>query len=193
MDRLTAAWLQVGRELSDEEIEKLQSRDEVEVGFNQTLNLLSYRNRSSAEMTRYLEGKGYAPQTLNAVLARLQEGLLDDERFAREWIGIETFSAPQSKSTAGGLRQKGLEESVISTALGESEMDDAALAMAAARKRAHRYLSSDYETYRKKIGNALLRRGFSYSTVNETLRALWDELQQAETGEANITMEQLTQ
>jgi len=58
LDRLTAAWLQVGRELSDEEIEKLQSRDEVEVGFNQALNLLSYRNRSSVEMTRYLEGKG---------------------------------------------------------------------------------------------------------------------------------------
>ena len=195
LDRLTAAWLQVGREMSDEEIEKLQSRDEVEVGFNQALNLLSYRNRSSVEMTRYLEGKGYAPQTLNAVLARLQEeGLLDDERFAREWIENRNIFRPRSQSQLRAeLRQKGLEESVISTALGESEMDDAALAMAAARKRAHRYLSSDYETYRKKIGNALLRRGFSYSTVNETLRALWDELQQAETGEANITMEQLTQ
>ena len=69
LDRLMAAWLQVGRELSDTEIEKLQLSDEVEVGFNQALNLLSFRNRSVLEMTRYLEGKGYAPATLQAVLA----------------------------------------------------------------------------------------------------------------------------
>jgi len=187
LDRLTAAWLHVGRELSDAEIEKLQTSDEVEVGFNQALNLLSHRSRSVTEMTRYLEGKGYAPATLKAVLARLEEeGLLNDDRFAREWIENRNTFRPRSQSQLKAeLRFKGLVESSIESALEESGLDDATLAMAAARKQAHRYLSSDYEIYRKKLGNALLRRGFSYATVNETLRSLWNEMQQSETVKPN--------
>ena len=187
LDRLTAAWLQVGRELSDAEIEKLQTRDEVEIGVSQALNLLSHRSRSVAEMTRYLEGKGYAPETIRAVLARLdEEGLLNDDRFAREWIENRNTFRPRSQSQLKAeLRFKGLAESSIESALEESGVDDATLAMAAARKQAHRYISSDYEIYRKKLGNALLRRGFSYATVNETLRTLWNEMQQDETVEPN--------
>ncbi len=187
LDRLTAAWLQVGRELSDAEIEKLQTRDEVEIGVSQALNLLSHRSRSVAEMTRYLEGKGYAPETIRAVLARLdEEGLLNDDRFAREWIENRNTFRPRSQSQLKAeLRFKGLAEISIESALEESGIDDATLAMAAARKQAHRYISSDYEIYRKKLGNALLRRGFSYATVNETLRTLWNEMQQDETVEPN--------
>lgn len=187
LDRMTAAWLQVGRELSDGEIEQLQMHDEVEVGFNQALNLLSHRNRSVAEMTRYLEGKGYASGTQKAVLARLEEeGLLNDDRFAREWIENRNAFRPRSQSQLKAeLRFKGLAESSIDSALEESGVDDAALAMAAARKQAHRYLSSDYEIFRKRLGNALLRRGFSYATVNDTLRTLWDEMQHTETVESN--------
>ena len=185
LDRLTAAWLQVGRELSDAEIEKLQMSDEVEVGFNQAINLLSYRSRSVAEMTRYLEGKGYAPVTLNEVLARLEEeGLLNDDHFAREWIeNRNTFRPRSHNQLRAELRFKGIAESSIESALEKSGVDDATLAMAAARKQAHRYLSSEYEIYRKKLGNALLRRGFSYATVNETLRSLWNEVQHTETVE----------
>ncbi len=187
LDRLTAAWLQVGRELSEAEIKKLQTSDEVEVGLNQALNFLSYRSRSMAEMTRYLEGKGYSFATVEAVLLRLEEeGLLNDERFANEWIENRNTFRPRSQSQLRAeLRFKGLAETSIETALEESGVDDAALAMAAARKQAHRYLSSDYEIYRKKLGNALLRRGFSYATVNETLRTLWNEMQHTETVEPN--------
>lgn len=187
LDRLTAAWLRVGQKLSDSEIEDLQTRDEVEVGFTQALNLLSRRGRSTAEMTRYLEGKGYAPATLKAVLARLQEeGLLDDDRFAREWIENRSTFRPRSlRLLKAELRFKGLDEPRIDSALVESEVCDADLAMAAARKQAHRYLSSDYEHFRNKLGSALLRRGFSYATVNDTLRALWNEMQQTETVELN--------
>ena len=187
LDRMTAAWLQVGKELSDVEIEQLQMRDEVEVGFNQALNLLSHRSRSVAEMTRYLEGKGYAPGTLKAVLARLEEeGLLNDDRFAREWIENRNTFRPRSQSQLKvELRFKGLAESSIDSALEESGVDDATLAMAAARKQVHRYLSSNYDIYRKRLGNALLRRGFSYATVNDTLRTLWDEMQHTETVESN--------
>ncbi len=185
LDRLTAAWLRVGREMSDEEIEKLLLRDEAEVGFSQALNLLSRRSRSVAEMTRYLEGKGYDPTTLKAVLVRLkEEGLLNDDRFARDWIENRSTFRPRSQTQLKAeLRFKGLEESSIDTAIEESGVDDSALAMAAARKQSHRYLSSDYETYRKKLGNALLRRGFSYATVSETLRAIWIEAHQTETVE----------
>ena len=56
LDRLTAAWLRVGREMSDEEIEKLLLRDEAEVGFSQALNLLSRRSRSVASMALWRAG-----------------------------------------------------------------------------------------------------------------------------------------
>jgi regulatory protein len=72
------------------------------------------------------------------------------------------------------LRQKGVAEDAIQQALAEAE-DDENLALQTARQYAHRLTRSDWETFRKRLGAFLGRRGFSYGTIAPILRQVWDE------------------
>ena len=71
--RITAAWLHIGQELTDEQIENLKSKDISEVVYQSALRLLSYRQRTSFEMTNRLIKKGYDPDQVKAVVTRLQK------------------------------------------------------------------------------------------------------------------------
>lgn len=179
LDRLTAAWLKVGRKLSDEEIETLKSRDEQEVAFNRALHYLSFRARSEAELLTYLSEKGYSDSVSQTVMERLKaEGLISDHRFASDWIDNRVSFRPRSQiQLRAELRRKGLQDEVIETALQKADLDDTDLAKEAGKKLARRYSGNTWQDFRKKMIPALARRGFNYETANIVIRQLWDETQ----------------
>ena len=57
--RITAGWLKVGQELSEEKIAALQAEDANEMTYQKALHFLSYRPRSSAEVRQNLAETGY--------------------------------------------------------------------------------------------------------------------------------------
>ena len=179
LDRLTAAWLKVGRKLSPEEIVSLQEKDEQEVAFNRALRYLSYRARSEAEMRKYLSDKGFSENVSQTVIDRLKdERLINDPRFAQDWIDNRVSFRPRSQTQLRfELRNKGLSEDLIEDALQEADLDDIELACAAGKKLVGRYARLDWPDFRQKLGAALARRGFSYETVRNVTRQLWDECQ----------------
>lgn len=179
LDRLTAAWLKVGRQLSPEEIASLQEKDEQEVAFNRALRYLSYRARSEAEMRKYLSDKGFSDHVSQTVIDRLKdERLINDPRFAQDWIDNRVSFRPRSQTQLRfELRNKGLSEDLIEDALQEADLDDIELACAAGKKLVGRYARLDWPDFRQKLGAALARRGFSYETVRNVTRQLWDECQ----------------
>ncbi len=179
LDRLTAAWLKVGRKLSPEEIASLQEKDEQEVAFNRALRYLSYRARSEAEMRKYLSDKGFSENVSQTVIDRLKdERLINDPRFAQDWIDNRVSFRPRSQTQLRfELRNKGLSEDLIEDALQEADLDDIELACAAGKKLVGRYARLDWPDFRQKLGAALARRGFSYETVRSVTRQLWDECQ----------------
>lgn len=179
LDRLTAAWLKVGRKLSPEEIASLQEKDEQEVAFNRALRYLSYRARSEAEMRKYLSDKGFSDHISQTVIDRLKdERLINDPRFAQDWIDNRVSFRPRSQTQLRfELRNKGLSEDLIEDALQEADLDDIELACAAGKKLVGRYARLDWLDFRQKLGAALARRGFSYETVRSVTRQLWDECQ----------------
>ena len=84
---IEAAKLSKGQFLSDSDIAALRAANERERAHEYALNLLSYRPRSSAEVTRRLRKKGFSQPTIDTTLERLLRAqLLDDEAFARYWI-----------------------------------------------------------------------------------------------------------
>lgn len=184
LDRLTAAWLKVGRKLSDEEMETLKARDEQEVAFNRALHYLSFRARSEAELLTYLSGKGYSDSVSQTVMERLKaEGLISDHRFASDWIDNRVSFRPRSQvQLRAELRRKGLQDEIIETALQKADLDDTDLAIEAGKKLARRYSGSDWQDFRKKMIPALARRGFNYETANSVTRQLWDEAQTQDSG-----------
>ncbi len=179
LDRLTAAWLKVGRKLSPEEIASLQEKDEQEVAFNRALRYLSYRARSETEMRKYLSDKGFSDHVSQTVIDRLKdERLINDPRFAQDWIDNRVSFRPRSQTQLRfELRNKGLSEDLIEDALQEADLDDIELACAAGKKLVGRYARLDWPDFRQKLGAALARRGFSYETVRSVTRQLWDECQ----------------
>lgn len=178
ISRIVAAWLQVGQKITDEKVNQLKSEDENEVAYQHALKLISYRDRSSAEVRQHLSQKQIPAEIIDQVLDRLGEnGLQDDERFANLWVENRNEFRPRShRMLAVELRKKGVSEAVIAQVL-ETTATDEELAYKAAQKQVKKYINLEWQDFRRKLGSFLARRGFSYTTVNLTIDKIWAEYQ----------------
>ena len=178
--RIVAAWLRVGQELSDEKIEQLQSEDARERAYQQAMLFLSYRARSESEIRQNLRKHEIPDSVIEQTLDRLrQDGLANDNQFARAWVENRSTFRPRSRRLmALELRQKGLNEEAVSSAV--ADVDDSALAYEAAQKRVARYKGLEWNEFRKKLSDFLARRGFSYSVIAPVVTRVWNEAHQDE-------------
>ena len=178
--RIVAAWLRVGQELSDEKIEQLQSEDARERAYQQAMLFLSYRARSESEIRQNLRKHEIPDSVIEQTLDRLrQDGLANDNQFARAWVENRSTFRPRSRRLmALELRQKGLNEEAVSSAV--ADVDDAALAYEAAQKKVARYKGLEWNEFRKKLSDFLARRGFSYSVIAPVVTRVWNEAHQDE-------------
>lgn len=187
LSRIVAAWLRIGQILSEADIDRLKQQDTSEVAYQKSLRFLSVRPRSEVEVHRKLTEQGFEESVVDTTIQRLKEnGFLGDEKFAQTWVENRTTFRPRGKRMlAVELRQKGVEEDVIQKALAETE-DENSLAYQAAVKYARRLAGSDWETFRKRLGAYLMRRGFSYGTIAPVLRQVWEETHSSASDE-NLT------
>jgi regulatory protein len=175
LDRTIAAWLKPGQELSEEKIAQLQAEDSREHAYQQAMLLLSYRARSEAEIRRNLGRHQVPDSVIEQTLARLrEEGLADDRQFARAWVENRSTFRPRSRRALSmELRQKGLADEIVQSAVGG--VDEQALAYEAAMKRAGRYAGMDWGGFRTKLSGYLARRGFSYTVIAPVVIRIWNE------------------
>ena len=172
---LEALKLKKGQVISDEDITRLKARDEVETAHESALKFLAYRPRSVAEVRRKLAEKRFAPVVIDEVVVRLEQTqLLNDMAFAAYWLDNRSRFDPRSaRAVRSELRKKGVADSDITVVLGD--FDDFEAAYAAARQQSGRYIKLDAKLFQKKLGDFLLRRGFSYSTARDVIKRLWVE------------------
>jgi regulatory protein len=174
--RIVAAWLRVGQELSEEKIEELQAKDARERAYQQAMLFLSYRARSEAEIRRNLRKHEIPETVIEETLERLrQDGLANDREFASAWVENRTTFRPRSRRMmAMELKQKGLDEEAIQSAM--ENVDDEASAYEAAQKRAARFKGLEWNDFRKKLSEFLARRGYSYSVIAPVVTRVWNEV-----------------
>ena len=168
-----AASLRVGQPLSDDECAGLRRRDAEESAYSRALRFLGYRPRSTEEVARHLAGLQVPEELIAETVGRLgREGLLDDQAFARFWVeNRESFRPRGLAALRYELRRKGIAEEAIDEAT--REVDESAGAYRFAASQAERLRNVDRETFRRRLGGLLARRGFSYETVRETVDRLW--------------------
>lgn len=168
--------LQVGQELSSRQIELLHGSDRFHRCLNAALHYLGYRPRSESELRERLGRRNFDADTVNAVLARLKEqGLVDDVSFSKFWLDNRQSFSPRSQwLTKLELRQKGVKDDVIDQVT--SSIDDEASAYQAALIKTHGLFQSDYQSFRRRLGGYLKRRGFGYGVINLTLERVWQEV-----------------
>lgn len=175
--------LKVGQEISTTQVEALKKAGYQQRCYDSAARLLGYRPRSEHEIKQRLNQHGFDSNTIGTVLAMLKEqGLLDDGNFARFWRDNRQSFSPRSQwLTRVELRQKGVPDEIINQVV--SDIDDADSAYRAAQKKANSLLSTDYQDFRRRLGEYLKRRGFSYSVIIKTIEQLWQERGESKTAE----------
>jgi regulatory protein len=168
--------LQVGQELSDEQVESLSRSDNFCRCMDSAAGYLSYRPRSESELRVRLKRRGFEESDIEAVVTRLKAvGLVDDRAFTEFWKeNREVFSPRSQQLTRLELRRKGVEKGIIDGVVGVIDESDSAYR--AALGRAGRLPLSDYKIFHRWLGDYLRRRGFNYDIINSTVKRVWLEL-----------------
>ncbi len=168
--------LEVGQELSNSQIEALAKSDHFHRCLNAAAHYLGYRPRSEAEITERLRRRGFDSDSVEAVIAKLKEqGLVDDMAFAQFWKDNRQSFSPRSQwLTKLELRRKGVAGNIIDQVV--ETVDNADSAYRAAMSKARSLPLADYQSFRRRLGEYLKRRGFGYGVINDTVKQLWQEL-----------------
>lgn len=167
--------LRVGQELADDQTETLARANCFHRCLNAATHYLGYRPRSEAELRERLCRRGFDDDSIEAVLKRLKEqGLVDDVVFAQFWKDNRQSFNPRSQwLTKLELRQKGVAEDIINQVVDTAD-DDNAYRVAVAKL--HSLPRTDYQSFRRRLGGYLKRRGFSYGVINNTVGRMWQEM-----------------
>lgn len=137
------------------------------------MRFFSFRDRTEKEAREKLKEKGIDEKTAEeAILWLKQEGLLNDSRFARQWV-------EGRKERYGRIRlfrellKKGVEGETARQAISLlSEEEELNSALEIGRRRLAS-ISADDPRRREKLASFLLRRGFSWEIVEKALRFLF--------------------
>lgn len=167
--------LRVGQTLSTHQVGELVGKDDFQRYLNAALHFLSYRPRSESELRNRLNQRGFDGDTQEAVITKLKEqGLVDDMAFAQFWKDSRQSTSPRSQwLTSLELQQKGVAIDIITKVV--DSIDDNDSAYRAALSKARTIPQSEYQHFRRRLGNYLKRRGFTYGTINSTIQQLWQE------------------
>ena len=156
-----------GQELTAQEVEQYKQQSADDKLYNNALNYLAIRPRSSWEMQQYLLRKGSSPALSTIILNKLSKlNLIDDKSFARSWIASRGLLKPTSRRRLiQELRVKRVPDEVIRQALAEDETDETtALHELIIRKRKQaRYQDN------QKLMQYLAGQGFSYGDIKTAL------------------------
>lgn len=188
--RIVAAWLSIGQVLDDEKIARLRADDEIEEAYQRALRLIEYRPRTESEIRRNLQRASIAETVQEAVVTRLKDaGLLDDAGFARAWVENRAELRPRSRrALAYELRQRGVDQTEIDQSL--EQIDDEAMAYAAAQRRMTRFKDLDWPEFRQKMFRFLAQRGFNYESSQAVIPRVWNELHDKDTNDTDIIEEE---
>lgn len=173
-EELVKSGLEIGQEISEEDIRILRYKDTKGKLYERVLRFLSYRPRSEKEVRDYAEGKLATRKTpsfakasegkqklVDEVIEKLKkQKLIDDREFARWWLGQRSRFRPRGKIALKiELKRKGVSQEIIEKIINQ-KVNELVLAKKAIKKKVKG---------EQKITQYLARRGFSWETIRRVL------------------------
>lgn len=165
-----------GKELSEQEVEKIISEDKTERGKEYLLRLLSRRIYSRYEISGKLKNRGHPEKNIAELICWLEDNnYINDELFAEMWAQFRLQNKPIGRYKLNQeLRTKGIKQDIIQKVIDKTykEINELTLAHNIIKEK---IVSSKIKNIRidpKKIYNFLLRRGFS----TEISKNIYNEL-----------------
>lgn len=176
-----------GKEITRDELEKLQAREDQMRLKQAAYRYLAYKPRTREQVRRAMLAKGYAPEEALYAADFFQElGYLDDLEYARMFVrDALKFKPAGAAKLRAELKKRGVAEADVETALSEvfalapegaraSELEQAERA---ARKKWRSYVRKTTEQRRQALVGYLRRQGFGWETAREVLKILESDLE----------------
>lgn len=161
--------LKVGQEIEEEKIDEMQFDSERLKATEKALNYLSRRAKTKRQVKEYLQKKGYTDKTVSAVLEKLIDyKYVADEHYAEDYVRV--YSGRKGKRLiAMELKQKGVSEGDMSSALDSIENEEES-----AFKVAEKYLRSKQISKENllKCYKYLVSKGFDYDLAKQTVERI---------------------
>ena len=155
--------IKVGQNVDQELVSQFQEQSDFGKLYDRTLRWAYMRLRSEREIDMYVKKLSDDSGTWEQIKERLDRlGLIDDREFARAWVASRRRSKHSSDiKLRSELRQKGVDESVISKELSNSEIDenDALRQLIEKKRKITRYQDD------KKLMQYLAGQGYRYDQI----------------------------
>jgi regulatory protein len=173
--------LLTGRRIDERMVEEIASEEAFSRARMTALNFISYRPRSSKEVTDKLSHKGFSSELAKKVVHQLREAnLVSDLEFARMLVRDKLRGKPMGKAMIRRkLLEKGISFQIIERVLKEyvSEEDEQQAAARLAAKKLKlsrsRFAGLDSLKQQKRMIDYLLSRGFSTEVALKTVRVMF--------------------
>ena len=146
--------------------------------YNYALNLLAARPYASRALHRKLIQKKYSAADADDVIRRLLDnGLLDDERFAEQYARSKMLSTGASKRRlTQDLYRKGIKGDVATSAIAnvidQDEIDPAVVIERVARKKLAQLGDLEPVVLRRRLFAFLARRGYDVDEIKRIVSLL---------------------
>ena len=141
------------------------------------LRALTARARTRAELAATLSKRGIPDDAARTVLDRLTDvGLVNDEVLASEFAQVAHLERGlSSRAVATKLRQRGVEQDVVESAVaGIDRESERAAAVALAQRKARGLRNLDSQAQARRLVGLLARRGYSPGLSYEVTREVLD-------------------
>jgi regulatory protein len=173
---LATAGLRAGQQIDEARIDALEQAEARHRAMESATRLLAYRPRSVREMRDALRVRRLPDAVVDEVMERLTAlRLLDDRAFAENWTESRLRNSPRSRRMVlAELAQKGVTGEAARASV--SLIDDEEAAIQAGRKRLAALRNAEFGDFRRRLGDFLGRRGFSYEVCTRAVRRLWEEI-----------------
>jgi regulatory protein len=167
--------LRPGQEVSEGDLDGIRDREARYRAMTAALRLLAYRQRSERELRDALKRRSSPEAVIDATIEKLRSArFIDDAAFAQNYVEARDAASPRGKRLlAAELRARGVGKAECDLSLGGVEEADAAYR--AAQKRARSLTTASYADFQRRLGDYLLRRGFSYEIARDAVKSAWAE------------------
>ncbi len=174
--------LSIGRDITENDLKEILGRSAINDLLEKVYVFLRFRNRSTKEVRDYLKKVSYrrkvlgkeelSPLIIDLVVEKIKEKkLIDDSKFAREWVLARRNKFKGDIAIYEELTQKGINREIIEEVL-DSKIDASFLASKALEQKVRSWRDlSDRELFTKGVA-FLMRRGFSYQVSKATVEKL---------------------
>jgi regulatory protein len=165
-----------GREIELQELKEILASEELNRAKQAALNYLSYRPRTVEELRNQLLTKGFEVDVCSEITFQMQQqGYLDDEEYAKQWVRERKHSRPRGKYL---LRQelvrRGIDKDIVDEVIDQELSPDEAIQMIKSLidKKYRNVRFSDYHELKMKMIPFLQRKGFSFDLILSVLEKI---------------------